>query len=73
MLFDQFLSGNSGKLLPGVLPEQFSIWHLGASFLVFGLLALVIDYAYMLYMRSKLVSFTLHPPLPLSSSPKVLF
>ncbi|KAK5635859.1 hypothetical protein RRF57_011572 [Xylaria bambusicola] len=46
MLFDRFLSGRPGGSLSGVLPEQLDCgtWAL----------PLVVDYAYMLHMRSKL-------------------
>lgn len=58
MLFDQLLSTHNVRL-----PEQFGLWHVGASLLAAGFIALVVDYAYMLYMRSKLVSASrrLHP------------
>jgi hypothetical protein len=47
-------------LLDQLLPGQFGLWDLGASLLSVGVIALVIDYAYMLYMRSKLVSRNTH-------------
>ncbi len=56
MLFDQLSSGHHGKMLLDGLPGQLRPWHLGASLLILGFLALVVDYAYMLRMRSKLVS-----------------
>lgn len=55
MLFDQFLAGlkegDGSKIF-----SQVSAWHLATSILLISAVTLVIDYAYMLWMRSKLVS-----------------
>ncbi|KAI2776230.1 cytochrome P450 [Daldinia loculata] len=53
MLFDHFLAGlrtGDGIKMSG----QFSAWHLVMSTLVIGIIALIIDYGYMLWRRSKL-------------------
>jgi hypothetical protein len=62
MFFHQLLASQKGRLVDG-LPEHFGLWQLGASLLSIGFVALLVDYAYMLYMRSKLVSTSSSVPL----------
>lgn len=43
-------------ILDQIIPNSFGLWELGTALLSLGFIALLTDYAYMLYMRSKLVS-----------------
>ena len=55
MALDQLLAGLRAS--DGIkIFSQVSVWYLITSTLVIGVLTLIIDYAYMLWMRSRLVS-----------------
>lgn len=56
MLFDQLLAGLKAGDKSNIL-SQVSVSHLVTSILLIASVTLIIDYTYMLWLRSKLVSF----------------
>ncbi|KAI0195410.1 cytochrome P450 [Astrocystis sublimbata] len=58
MLFDQLISSGTESVL-----KRCGLWNAATSLVTVGLIALIVDYTYMLYMRSKLPPGPL--PLPL--------